>query len=75
MPSNKSQNRKARKQQRIAKFLAKLPLLPDDVIAPDPESAAMLGISAELAIRWLILLIVLACDPTAIALTVAASKR
>jgi uncharacterized coiled-coil protein SlyX len=37
--------------------------------------AAMLGIPAELAIRWLILLIVLACDPTAIALTVAASKR
>ena len=37
--------------------------------------AAMLGISTELAIRWLILLIVLACDPTAIALTVAASKR
>jgi transposase-like protein/uncharacterized coiled-coil protein SlyX len=37
--------------------------------------AAMLGISPELAIRWLILLIVLACDPTAIALTVAASKR
>ena len=37
--------------------------------------AAMLGISTELAIRWLILLIVLACDPTAIALTVAASAR
>jgi hypothetical protein len=37
--------------------------------------AAMIGIPVEQAIRWLILLIVLTCDPTAIALTVAASRR
>jgi hypothetical protein len=37
--------------------------------------AAMMGVPVELAIRWLILLIVLTCDPTAIALTVAVSKR
>jgi hypothetical protein len=37
--------------------------------------AAMLGVPVELAIRWLILLMVLTCDPTAIALTVAASRR
>ena len=37
--------------------------------------AAVLGVPAELAIRWLILLMVLTCDPTAIALTVAASRR
>jgi hypothetical protein len=37
--------------------------------------AAMLGVPVELAIRWLILLMVLCCDPTAIALTVAASRR
>jgi hypothetical protein len=36
--------------------------------------AAMLGVPVELAIRWLILLMVLTCDPTAIALTVAASR-
>ena len=37
--------------------------------------AAMLGVPVELVVRWLILLIVLTCDPTAIALTVAASRR
>ena len=37
--------------------------------------AALIGVPVELAIRWLILLMVLACDPTAIALTVAASRR
>jgi uncharacterized coiled-coil protein SlyX len=37
--------------------------------------AAMLGIPVELALRWLILIMVLTCDPTAIALTVAASVR
>jgi hypothetical protein len=37
--------------------------------------AAMLGIPVELALRWLILVMVLTCDPTAIALTVAASVR
>jgi hypothetical protein len=37
--------------------------------------AAMLGMPVELSIRWLILLMVLTCDPTAIALTVAASRR
>jgi hypothetical protein len=37
--------------------------------------AALLGLPVELAIRWLILLMVLTCDPTAIALTVAASRR
>jgi hypothetical protein len=37
--------------------------------------AAMLGLPVELALRWLILVMVLTCDPTAIALTVAASVR
>lgn len=37
--------------------------------------AAMAGMPVEQAIRWLILLMVLTCDPTAIALTVAASRR
>jgi hypothetical protein len=37
--------------------------------------AAMAGVEVETAIRWLILLMVLTCDPTAIALTVAASRR
>jgi hypothetical protein len=37
--------------------------------------AAIIGLPVEQAIRWLILLIVLTCDPTAIALTVAASRR
>jgi hypothetical protein len=37
--------------------------------------AAMMGVPVELAVRWLILLMVLTCDPTAIALTVAASRR
>ena len=37
--------------------------------------ASMLGIPVELALRWLILIMVLTCDPTAIALTVAASVR
>jgi hypothetical protein len=36
--------------------------------------AAMLGVPVELAIRWLILLMALTCDPAAIALTVAASR-
>lgn len=37
--------------------------------------AAMLGLPVELTVRWLILLMVLTCDPTAIALTVAAARR
>jgi hypothetical protein len=37
--------------------------------------AAMLGLPLEVTVRWLILLMVLTCDPTAIALTVAASRR
>jgi hypothetical protein len=37
--------------------------------------AALMGVPVELAIRWLILLMALTCDPTAIALTVAASRR
>jgi hypothetical protein len=37
--------------------------------------ASMLGVPVELALRWLILVMVLTCDPTAIALTVAASVR
>jgi hypothetical protein len=37
--------------------------------------AAMMGVPVELAIRWLILLMVLTCDPTAIALTVASTRR
>jgi hypothetical protein len=36
--------------------------------------AAVMGVPVEQAIRWLILLMVLICDPTAIALTVAASR-
>jgi hypothetical protein len=37
--------------------------------------AAIFGLPVELTVRWLILLMVLTCDPTAIALTVAASRR
>lgn len=37
--------------------------------------AVLIGVPADLAIRWLILLMVLTCNPTAIALTVAASRR
>jgi hypothetical protein len=37
--------------------------------------AAMAGLDSETAIRWLVLLMVLCCDPAAIALTVAASRR
>ena len=37
--------------------------------------AAMVGADTETAVRWLILLMVLCCDPAAIALTVAASRR
>ena len=37
--------------------------------------AAMLGLPLEVTVRWLILLMVLTCDPTAIALTVAAARR
>ena len=33
----------------------------------------MVGASPEVAVRWLILLMVLCCDPAAIALTVAAA--
>ncbi len=36
--------------------------------------ALMLGAAPEVAVRWLILLIVLCCDPAAIALTVAAAS-
>jgi hypothetical protein len=35
--------------------------------------AMMVGVTPEVAVRWLILLMVLCCDPAAIALTVAAS--
>jgi hypothetical protein len=37
--------------------------------------AAIAGVDVEVAIRWLMLLIVLCCDPAAIALTIAASRR
>jgi hypothetical protein len=37
--------------------------------------AATLGLPLEVTVRWLILLMVLTCDPTAIALTVAAARR
>lgn len=37
--------------------------------------AMMVGTAPEVAVRWLILLMVLCCDPAAIALTVAASSR
>jgi hypothetical protein len=36
--------------------------------------AATLGVPVELAIRWLILMMALTCDPATIALTVAASR-
>jgi len=35
--------------------------------------AVMVGTDAETAVRWLILLMVLCCDPAAIALTIAAA--
>jgi len=37
--------------------------------------AAIAGLDVEVAVRWLMLLMVLCCDPAAIALTVAASRR
>jgi len=37
--------------------------------------AAIAGVDVEVAIRWLMLAIVLCCDPVGIALTVAASRR
>ena len=37
--------------------------------------AAMLDLPLDVTVRWLILLMVLTCDPTAIALTVAAARR
>jgi cell division protein FtsB len=37
--------------------------------------AMMVGAAPEVAVRWLILLMVLCCDPAAIALTVAAASR
>jgi hypothetical protein len=37
--------------------------------------AVMAGMDTETAARWLTLLMVLTCDPAAIALTVAASRR
>jgi len=36
--------------------------------------AAIAGVDVEVAIRWLMLLMVLCCDPAAIALTIAASR-
>jgi hypothetical protein len=36
--------------------------------------SAILGLDREQALRWLILLMVLCCDPAAIALTIAASQ-
>jgi transposase-like protein/uncharacterized coiled-coil protein SlyX len=47
----------------------------DAADGPVVYMAAMLGVPVELAVRWLILLMVLTCDPTAIALTVAAARR
>jgi hypothetical protein len=43
--------------------------------APIMYVAQLLGGTTELAIRWLILAMVLCCDPLAIALTPAASAR
>jgi hypothetical protein len=45
--------------------------------APSRYVAELLGVDTDLerAIRWLIALIVLCCDPLAIALTAAASAR
>jgi hypothetical protein len=40
-----NEDRKARKQKRLAEFFAKFPSLPDDTLARDPESAAILSIS------------------------------
>jgi len=44
-------------------------------IGPVQYLAKMVGTDTETAIRWLILLMVLTCDPAAIALTIAASRR
>lgn len=41
---------------------------------PIQNLAVMVGTAPEVAVRWLILLIVLCCDPAAIALTVAAAS-
>jgi hypothetical protein len=45
MSRQPNDDRKARKQQRIAEFFAKFPSLPDDALAKDPESAAILSMS------------------------------
>jgi len=37
--------------------------------------AAIAGVDVEVAIRWLMLLMVVCCDPAAIALTIAASRQ
>jgi hypothetical protein len=41
------------------------------VAGPVQYLATMVGMDAETAVRWLILLMVLCCDPAAIALTIA----
>jgi hypothetical protein len=43
-------------------------------VGPIQNLAVMVGAAPEAAVRWLILLIVLCCDPAAIALTVAAAS-
>jgi len=40
-------------------------------MGPVQYLAVMIGTDAETAVRWLILLMVLCCDPAAIALTIA----
>jgi uncharacterized coiled-coil protein SlyX len=47
----------------------------DAAQGPVVYMAAILGLPVEQTVRWLILLMVLTCDPTAIALTVAAARR
>jgi hypothetical protein len=37
------EDRKAREQEQLAKFLARFPSLPDDTLAPDRFAAAVLG--------------------------------
>jgi hypothetical protein len=44
-------------------------------LGPVQYLAVMIGTDAETAVRWLILLMVLCCDPAAIALTIAVAGR
>jgi hypothetical protein len=74
------EGRKAQNAARPEKRMARLPgrdLRPSGACLILMEVASLIGADtdSERAIRWLIALMVLRCDPLAIALTAAASAR